>query len=288
MNGPQVWYVPSHPAGVTRSEHEVGLLGVEEERLVERADVIQALRADEHHRAGRPVDVALGLIAAGVDDRLAQPEARGEVSAEDRLRERPRHARLIPERRLTVAGLVDQPRDDDPDAIDQMAHRSLDEASIEPYIRIEHQERLALNSMSTSLVDGGRVASIGLEGHHGRRRQTVSDHGQRLIARIVVDHHHLMREPSQGGRKGLEARSDDTSAVVGHNDDSDPTDRRGPSALSSLRHHSGLLVSHAARSVRRGPARSRASAAGRHGCSTPASAPATYRCGRPAPPPEVV
>ena len=56
--------VPGHPARVARAQAVVGLLRVEEEGLVPRADLLEAVGRHGEHRAERPVDrprVRVGL-----------------------------------------------------------------------------------------------------------------------------------------------------------------------------------------------------------------------------------
>ena len=109
----RVGLVARVPAGVPQPPEQVGLLGVQEEALVEAADRLERLAAQQHAAAGHPVRPPAARRRLPDRGRVVGPGcARRQPVQEQRLRVRRAQAREAPLRESTSRRLVDRARPD--------------------------------------------------------------------------------------------------------------------------------------------------------------------------------
>ena len=182
------------PARVAQALAEVDLVGVDEERRVEPADLLGRLAAHEQRRGLRPVDVA---------DRLAPALHRVAAVQEERADERGDRRREAPRRRLAAAVGAQEPRARGR-GIARARERGVQRrrrARRELGVLVEQQAvapARALQQLGVVLA----LAAPARQRDELRRRRVAPRRARGPVAGRVVEHEHLGREgqrPLLGG-----------------------------------------------------------------------------------------
>ncbi len=213
-------HVVGSPASASGAPTQVHLLAIQEEALVQRADPLEDLAADQETGTLRPVD-----------RKRVEPHRRqgsGPVAPVDDVWHQTVQLQMAPgdrgqgEERIAgqdgLAGPVEQARRQDAPVRQplQSVQQHVERAWLELRIRVEQEDRVTA-CHSQPLVDGGGETAIGLVRDDGGARPGRTDQRRGLRLGGVVDYHHLGRpatrhmERSQRLRQGASAqvRDDD-------------------------------------------------------------------------------
>ena len=217
--------VTGGPAEIGGAQAEVGLLGIQEERLVPAAEGLVATTVDQHRRAARPVHRASHRVASGIDDQFAEDgNATGPLTAQHRLAERPQdggRAALTVRRR--PVGLDEAGHRDAGARNGERGDKRLDAARTDAGVGVQHEQVVARRGMAGTEVDAGCVAAVTAASHE-RDGRSVGDHEiDRLIARSVVDDNDWYVRCMHG--EGVEATADHRGAVIRDDDRGHPAHR---------------------------------------------------------------
>ena len=202
------------PAGLAEAVRPVRLLAEEEERLVERADLLDRLAPHEHAGAHQELRLAhLLVVEPARVERVQRLRARRELAEEEVLGREPPERREAPHRPLQRAVGVEQPRPDDRGVRalvgegDEPAQRALGQ----PRVRVQDQEVAARRLLDPTVPAGGQADVLLLD--HARVRELLADDVGAAVAGAVVDDDDLL------AAHALEAALDPRQRVVGDDDD---------------------------------------------------------------------
>ena len=202
------------PARLAEAVGPVRLLAEEEERLVERADLLHGLAPDEHAGAHQELRLAhLLMVEAARVEPVQRLRARRQLAEEEVLGGEPPERREAANRPLQRAVGVEQPRPDDRGVRvlvgegDEPAQRALGQ----PRVRVQDQEVAARRGLHAA-VPAGREADVLLL-DHACLGQLLADDVRAAVGRAVVDDDHLL------SAHALEAALDPGERVVRDDDD---------------------------------------------------------------------
>ncbi len=181
------------PAGLPEPVAPVGLLAEEEEVLVERADRVDRLPADEHAGAHHDLRLEHAVVgeAAGVE-RVQELRSRSQLAQEEVLRREPPGSREPAHRALQRPVRVREPRADDRGlrVLVRERHEPFERALGQPGVGVQDQDVAAGRDRETRVPARRKPSVLPLEDARGR--EELADDVGRPVGGAVVDDDRLL------------------------------------------------------------------------------------------------